>query len=76
MKIKDLIFVSCLAAGALIPSPAFTKPARKPASSSSRSQQTAARTTQVTSRNRYQLNPQNVSSHKGSTRYYRATRYG
>jgi Putative peptidoglycan binding domain len=75
MKIKALAFVSCLAAGALIWSAAFSKPAKKPASSSSRSQQTAARTTQAPSRNRYQLNPQNVSSHKGSTRYYRATRY-
>jgi len=75
MKIKGLVFISCLAAGALITSPALSKPVKKPASSSSRSQQTAARTTQVTSRNRYQLNRQNVSSHTGSTRYYRATRY-
>ncbi len=52
MKIKGLVFISCLAAGALIASPALSKPVKKPASSSSRSQQTAARTTQVTSTNR------------------------
>ena len=75
MKIKGLVFISCLAAVALIASPALSKPVKKSASSSSRSQRTAARTTQVTSRNRYQLNRQNLSSHTGSTRYYSATRY-
>ena len=76
MKIKGLVFISCLAAGALIASPALSKPAKKPASSSSRSQQTAGRTTQVTSRNRSQLNRQNVSSHTGSTRrQYSGTHY-
>ena len=75
MKIKGLVFISCLAAVALIASPALSKPVKKSASSSSRSQRTAARTTQVTSRNRYQLNWQNLSSHTGSTRYYSATRY-
>jgi hypothetical protein len=76
MKIKSLVFVSCLAAGAFIASPALSKPAKKPASSSSRSQQTAGRATQVTSRNRYQLNRQNVSSHTGSTRrQYSGTHY-
>jgi hypothetical protein len=75
MKIKGVVFISCLAAGALIASPALSKPVKKPASRSSRSQQTAARTTQETSRNRYQLNRQHVSSQTGSTRYYRATRH-
>ena len=72
MKIKGLVFVSCLAAGALIASPALSKPAKKTAGSSSQPQQTAARTTQVTPSHRYQ---QNVRSHTGSTRYYGGTRY-
>ena len=45
MKTKGLIFVSCLAAGALIASPAMGKPAKK--SSVSKSKRMAPQTTQV-----------------------------
>ena len=72
MKTKGLVFVSCLAAGALITSPAIGKPAKKAAESSSRPQRMIARTTQVTPSYRYQ---QNMSSHTGGTRYYGGTRY-
>ena len=70
MKTKGLIFVSCLAAGALIASPAMGKPAKK--SSVSKSKRMAPQTTQVTRNYRYS---QNVSPRMGSTRYYGATRY-
>jgi Putative peptidoglycan binding domain len=63
MKSKGLIFISCLAAGALVSSPAMAKPEKK--SSVSRSNRSAAHTTQVTRHN------QNM----GSTRYYGGTRY-
>ena len=56
MKINGLVFVSCLAAGALIASPALSKPIKKTAGSSSKPRQTAARTTQVMPSNRYQQN--------------------
>ena len=72
MKTKGLVFVSCLAAGALITSPAMGKPAKKAAGSSSRPQRMTARTTQVTPSYRYQ---QNMSSRMGGTRYYGETRY-
>ncbi len=75
MKINGLVFVSCLAAGALIASPALSKPIKKTAGTSSKPRQTAARTTQVMPSNRYQQNRQSVSSHTGSTRYYRGTQY-
>jgi hypothetical protein len=75
MKIKGLVFVSCLAAGALIASPALSKPAKKTAHSSARPQQTAARTPQAMPSHRYQRNRQNVSSRPGSSRYYTGTRY-
>jgi hypothetical protein len=70
MKTKGLIFVSCLAAGALIASPAMGKPAKK--SSVSKSKRMAPQTTQVTRNYRYN---QNVSPRMGSTRYYGGTRY-
>lgn len=63
MKSKGLIFVSCLAAGALVSSPAFAKPEKK--ASVSRSNRSAAHTTQVARQN------QNMSG----TRYYGGTRY-
>ena len=72
MKTKGLVFVSCLAAGALITSPAIGKPAKKTAGSSSRPQRMTARTTQVTPSYRYQ---QNTSSRMGGARYYGGTRY-
>jgi hypothetical protein len=58
MKIKGLVFVSCLAAGSLITSPALSKRSKKTAGSSSQPQQTAVRTTQVTLGHRYQQNRQ------------------
>jgi hypothetical protein len=70
MKTKGLIFVSCLAAGALIASPAMGKPAKK--SSMSKSKRTAPQTTQV---NRNYRHNQNISARTGSTRYYGGTRY-
>jgi len=70
MKIKGLIFVSCLAAGALIASPALGKPAKK--SSVSKSKRTAPQTTQV---NRNYRHNQNISARTGSPRYYGGTRY-
>jgi hypothetical protein len=70
MKTKGLIFVSCLAAGALIASPAMGKPAKK--SSMSKSKRTAPQTTQV---NRNYRHNQNISARTGSPRYYSGTRY-
>ena len=70
MKNKGLIFVSCLAAGALMASPAMGKPAKK--SSVSKSKRMAPQTTQVT---RNQRHTQNISPRMGSTRYYGGTRY-
>jgi Putative peptidoglycan binding domain len=70
MKIKGLIFVSCLAAGALIASPAMGKPAKK--SSVSKSKRMAPQTTQVTRNYRHN---QNITARTGSTRYYGGTRY-
>ena len=67
MKNKGLIFVSCLAAGALMASPAMGKPAKK--SSVSRSRAMAPQTTHVTRHN------QNISPRMGNTRYSGATRY-
>jgi len=66
MKSKGLIFVSCLAAGALVASPAMAKPQKK--SSVSKSNRSAQQT-QVTRHN------QNISPRMGSTRYYGGTRY-
>jgi hypothetical protein len=70
MKTKGLIFVSCLAAGALIASPAMGKPAKK--SSVSKSKRMAPQTTQVTRNYRHN---QNISPRMGSARYYGGTRY-
>ena len=61
MKSKGLIFVSCLAAGALVSAPAMAKPEKK--SSVSRSNRSAAHTTQVTRHN------QDINPRMGSTRY-------
>ena len=67
MKIKPLVFISCLAAGALIASPASGKPAKK--SSVSKSKRMAPQTTQVT------LHNQNISPRTGNTRYYGTRSY-
>jgi hypothetical protein len=68
MKSKGFILVSCLAAGALVASPAIGKPTKK--SSISKSNRTAPQTTRVT-RNYNQ----NINSRVGSNRYYSGTRY-
>ena len=76
MKTKGLVFISCLAAGALIASPALGKPAKKSEDASmSKSKRMAPRTTQVAPSNRYQQNRQKVSSRTGNTRYHAGTRY-
>ena len=72
MKTKGLVFVSCLAVGALITSPAIGKPATKTAGIPSRPQRMTSRTTQVTPSYRYQ---QNTSSRMSGARYYGGTRY-
>jgi putative peptidoglycan binding protein len=61
MKSKSLMFVSCVAAGALVASPAMAKPAKK--SSMATSKRVAPQTTQVTRHN------QNISPRMGNTRY-------
>jgi len=70
MKTKRVLFISCLAAGAVIASPSFGKPAKKSAGmSQSRMTRVAPHTTQVTGHN------QNTSRRMGGTRYYGGTRY-
>ena len=64
MKSKGLIFVSCLAAGALVSSPAVAKPTKK-----SKSNRTTPQTTQVTRYN------QNISPRAVSTRYDNGSRF-
>jgi len=68
MKTKRLLFISCLAAGAVIASPSFGKPAKKSAGMS-QSKRVAPHTTQV------MRHTQNISPRMGSTRYYGGTRY-
>ena len=76
MKTKGLVFISCLAAGALIASPALGKPAKKSEDASmSKSKRKATQTTQVAPSNRYQQNRRKVSSRTGNTRYHAGTRY-
>jgi Putative peptidoglycan binding domain len=77
MKTKGLVFISCLAAGALIASPALGKPEKKPGGASmKKSKRTSPQTTQVTPSYRYHQNRRNVmSSRPGNTRYYAGTRY-
>jgi Putative peptidoglycan binding domain len=67
MKIKGLIFVSCLAAGALMASPVMAKPAKK--SSMSTQRRVAPQTTQMTRHN------QNISPRMGNTRHYGTRSY-
>ena len=76
MKTKGLIFISCLAAGALIGSPALGKPAKKSADASmSKPKRMSPQTTQVTPSHRYHQNRQNVRSRAGNTGYYAGTRH-
>jgi Putative peptidoglycan binding domain len=73
MKTKRLLFISCLAAGALIASPSFGKPAKKSGGTSqSKAKRVAPQTTQVMRNARHN---QNISPRMGSTRYYGGTRY-
>lgn len=67
MKNKGLILVSCLAAGALVASPAMAKPMKK--FSVSKSNRTAPHTTQMARSN------QNVAPRMGNTRNYSGTRF-
>jgi hypothetical protein len=76
MKTKGSVFITCLAAGALIASPALAKPEKKTAgASTSKQKRTSPQTTQVMSSHRDQKNRQKVSSRIGNTRYYAGTRY-
>ena len=76
MKTKGLVFISCVAAGALIASSAFGEPEKESAAASkSKPKRTSPRTTQVTPSHRYQQNRQNMTSRTGNTRYYAGTRY-
>jgi hypothetical protein len=73
MKIKRLLFISCLAAGALIASPSFGKPAKKAAGTSqSKTKRVAPQTSQVMRNDRHN---QNINTRTASTRYYGGTRY-
>jgi len=73
MKTKGLLFISCLAAGALIASPSFAKPAKKSAGmSQSKAKRVAPHTTQVMRNDRHN---QNMSPRMGGTRYNGGTRY-
>jgi Putative peptidoglycan binding domain len=75
MKTKGLIFVSCLAAGALIASPSFGKPAKKTAGmSQAKVKRVSPHTTQVMRNDRHNQNINRMSG-MGSTRYYGGTRY-
>jgi len=74
MKTKRLLFISCLAASALIASPSFGKPAKKSASmSQSKAKRVAPQTTQVV-RNDRQITTLALRQYAG-TRYYGGTRY-
>jgi hypothetical protein len=67
MNTKSLLFVTCLAAGALIASPAQSKPTKKAAGHSSQAHRMAARTTQVTPIHRYN---HSTRSRIAGSRYY------
>ncbi len=74
MKTKGSIFISCLAAGALMASPALGKPEKKSGdASTSKPKRMAPHTTQVTPSYRYHQN--RMSSRTANTRYYAAPRY-
>jgi len=76
MKTKGLVFITCLAAGALFASTAIGKPEKKAEGSSRlKNKRTSAQATQVMPGHRYQQNRQRVSSRLGNTRYYPGTRY-
>jgi len=70
MKTKHLLFVSCLAVGALIASPSFGKQSKKSASASHSKKR--VQTTEVT---RNDGRNQKVITRTGNTRYYGGGRY-
>ena len=72
MKTKGSIFISCLAVGALIASPALGKPEKK-STDGSKSKRMSPHTTQVTPSYRYHQN--RMSSRTANTRYFAAPRY-
>jgi hypothetical protein len=75
MKTKRLLFISCLAAGALIASPSFGKPAKKSAGMSQfKAKSVAAHTTQVMRNDRHNQNINRMGG-IGGARYYGGTRY-
>jgi Putative peptidoglycan binding domain len=74
MKTKRLFFISCLAAGALIASPSFGKPAKKSAGMSQSKARVAPHTTQVMRNDRHNQNVNRMGG-MGSTRYYGGARY-
>src|SRR4029077_12282734 len=75
MKTKRLFFISCLAAGALIASPSFGKPAKKSASMSQSKARVAPHTTQVMRNDRHNQSINRVGAMGSSTRYYGGARY-
>jgi len=76
MKSKRLVLISCLAAGALIASPALGEMHKKSrATSASRPQRMAARTTQVTPSTRMGVSRSYTGNRMGGTRYYRGAGY-
>jgi hypothetical protein len=76
MKTKGLIFISCLAAGALVASPALGKPAKKSEDALVlKPKRISPQTTHVTPSHRYQQNRQNVSSRARNTGFYTRPRY-
>ena len=75
MKTKRLLFISCLAAGALIASPSFGKPAKKSAGMSQfKAKSVAPHTTQVMRNDHHNQNINRMGG-MGSTRYNGGTRY-
>jgi Putative peptidoglycan binding domain len=77
VKTKISIFLTCLAAGALIASPALGKPEKKStAASMSKVQRSAPHTTRVTPSHQYNQSRQSmVSSRAANTHYYTGSRY-
>ncbi len=75
MKTKRLLFISCLAAGALIASPSFGKPAKKSAGMSQfKAKSVASHTTQVMRNDHHNQNINRMGG-MGTTRYNGGTRY-
>ena len=77
MKTKSSILISCLAAGALIASPALGNSEKKSAdASTSKRKHISPHTTQVTPSYRHHQNRQNlISSRTANSRFYTGTRY-